>query len=662
MKKKNGMKNESSLSVKSHSLSFVGEPAFALSVNFLMMMLAFSLCRVFFYLANASLFADMKFGHFMELMWGGLQFDLTALLYTNAIYLLMQIVPFRFRYKELYQKIAKWIFIVTNAIAIVGNNIDVVYFRFSGRRTTASVFSEFKNEGNLGKIFEDGILQNWYVPLFVILLIFALYKFYYTPKKKADATSGYLYYLIHTAIFCVFVYFTVVGIRGGFGAYIRPITMSNANQYVNKSNESAIVLNTPFCIYRTISRPAYKDPKYFENEKEMNRYFSPVHIPYTKEKFKPLNVVIIIMESFGKEYVGFFNHDLNNGTYKGYTPFLDSLLTESLCFDYSYSNGRKSIDAMPSILASIPMFREPYVLTSYYVNEINSIASLLGKKGYYSAFFHGAPNGSMGFQAFAKSAKFQDYFGMDDYDNEDDFDGTWAIWDEEFFQFYAKKMGEFKQPFVTSIFSASSHHPFNVPEKYKGKFPKGDKPIHQCIGYSDYALRRFFETMSKYDWYKNTLFVFSADHTNQVTHKEYTTDAEIYSIPIFFYHPGSDLKGRQHVLTQQIDIMPSILGYLNYDKSYLAFGNDVITQRDTNRYVVNYSNQIYQIYKGDFLLQFDGEKTKAVYDYREDRMLRNNLIGKLTVQDTMETLLKANIQQYLTRMISNELIIDGNER
>ncbi|HOI27194.1 MAG TPA: sulfatase-like hydrolase/transferase [Paludibacteraceae bacterium] len=634
-----------------------GEPAFAFVVNFLMMMLAFSLCRVFFYLANASLFTDMTFGHFMELMKGGLQFDLTALLYTNALYLVMQILPFPFRYNELYQKIAKWIFVVTNSLAIIGTNIDVVYFRFTGRRTTSSVFSEFENEGNLGKVFEDAIISNWYVFLFVILLIFAVYKFYYFPTKQEKAKAGWTYYLCHTGLFCLFVYFTIIGIRGGFGAYVRPITMSNANQYVNKSNESAIVLNTPFCVYRTLSRSPYKDPKYFRSRNEMEQYFSPMHYPKPTGQFKPMNVVIIIMESFGKEYIGYFNHDLDNGTYKGYTPFLDSLLAESLSFDYSFSNGRKSIDAMPSILSSIPMFKEPYVLTPYYVNEINSIASLLGEKGYYSAFFHGAPNGSMGFQAFAKSAKFKDYFGMDEYDGPDAFDGTWAIWDEEFFQFFAKKMGGFKQPFVTSIFSASSHHPFSIPQKYEGKFPKGDKPIHQCIGYSDYALKRFFEAMSKYEWFNNTLFVLSADHTNQVTHKEYTTDAEAYSIPIFFYNPGSNLKGKKKELVQQIDIMPSILGYLNYDKPYVAFGNDVLTQYDPNKYNVNYSNQMYQIYRGDMLFQFDGEKPKALYNYRNDRMLQHNLIGKMPVQDTMEVLLKANIQQYLTRMINNELII-----
>lgn len=633
------------------------EPLSAVFLNFLIVMVVCLFCRLFFFFVNKDLFPGVTTSHLLEMMRGGVQFDISAFIYTNALYLVMMILPFKFRHDERYQKVAKWIFMVTNAIAIIITNMDVVYFRFTNRRTTFSIFNEFGNDNNVGSIIATSALEYWYVTLFAALLIYAIYKLYRRPGSQPTNLSSWRYYALHAVLFASFVYLAVIGVRGGVGAFVRPITLSNANKYVNKTTESAIVLNTPFCIYRTIGKAAYKNPGYFSDEKEMEKLFSPVHTPKPSGEFKPLNVVVIIMESFGKEYTGFFNHDLDNGTYKGYTPFLDSLLAESLTFDYSFCNGRKSIDAMPSILSSIPMFKEPYVLTPYSVNEVSSLASLLGEKGYYSAFFHGAPNGSMGFQAFAKAAKFQDYFGKDEYNNDDDYDGYWAIWDEEFFQFYAKKMGEFKQPFVTSIFSATSHHPFQVPARYEGKFPKGDQPIHQCIGYSDNALRRFFDTMSKYDWYNNTLFVFSADHTNQVSHQEYTTDAEIYSVPIFFYHPGSSLKGRKPELVQQMDIMPSILGYLNYDKPYMAFGNDVITSSDSLKYDVNYSNQIYQIYRDNYLLQFDGEQVKAVYDFKADRMLQNNLKGKVAEQDSMELLLKANLQQYFVRMINNDLVV-----
>ena len=162
---------------------------------------------------------------------------------------------------------------------------------------------------------------------------------------------------------------------------------------------------------------------------------------------------------------------------------------------------------MPSVLVSIPSIAEPFILTACFNNNMQSLPYLLDREGYHSSFFHGAPNGSMGYLAFSNLIGIDQYFGMNEYGNKRDFDGYWAIWDEEFFQYFAGKLGEISQPFISTIFSASSHHPFILPERYKGIFPEGPHPINRCIGYTDMALRRFFNTASKQPWFRNTLFV-----------------------------------------------------------------------------------------------------------------------------------------------------------
>ena len=541
------------------------QPAWAFFCNFFLVMLVFSLSRIFFFVINKSYFPDVATSHLLYMLKGGLQFDISALLYVNLLYMAMQFIPFRFRLNKIYQKTARWIFIITNSIALIINCIDIPFFRFTNRRTTSSIFSEFGNEttGSLSKIIFSAITEYWYVTIFTVLAIAALWFFYRTPIHSAcKKRSPILIYLfINIALLLAVVYYTVIGIRGGFGSYTRPITISNANKYVNNGSETAIVLNTPFCLIRTTGKTIFKNPEYFKDEKEMTALYSPLHNPEPKEEFNPLNVVVIIAESIGKESTGFFNKDLEYGTYKGFTPFLDSLFSQGLTFKYSYANGSKSIDAMPSILSSIPMIYEPFILTPYSTNDISSLADALKQKGYYSAFFHGAPSGSMGFHAYSKIAGFDDYFGYEDYPNKEDFDGTWAIWDEEFLQFFADKMGKMKQPFITSVFTATSHHPFKIPPRYEGVFPKGKHPILECIAYSDNAIRQFFLKMSQYEWYKNTLFVFVADHTNLPVHEEYFTGLGRYSIPILFYHPESDLKGFiDSFPVQQTDIMPSVLG------------------------------------------------------------------------------------------------------
>lgn len=345
------------------------------------------------------------------------------------------------------------------------------------------MFSEFKNENNLGSIFGVELLRHWYLVLIGVVLIAALWYFYRMPKgERPEAVKRPYrlkpmarYYAVQTVCLVVFVPFCVAGMRGGFTTAVRPITISNANQYVERPQEAAIVLNTPFSIIRTIDKPIFEVPNYY-TEKQLNAIYSPIHHPSDTLVKRKKNVVVIIIESFGREYIGGFNKWLDGGKYKGYTPFVDSLMQHSATYLYSYCNGRKSIDGMPSILSSIPMFVEPFFLTPASMNNVSGLAGELKKEGYYSAFFHGAENGSMGFQAFARTTGFTDYFGRTEYNadkrfgGDKDFDGTWAIWDEPFMQFYATKMGEMKQPFMTALFTASSHHPYVIPDEYKKVF------------------------------------------------------------------------------------------------------------------------------------------------------------------------------------------------
>ena len=344
----------------------------------------------------------------------------------------------------------------------------------------------------------------------------------------------------------------------------------------------------------------------------------------------------------------------------GYTPFLDSLMAEGLSFKYSFANGKQSIDAMPSVLSSIPMMIEPFTTTAYASNDINSLATYLKPYGYRSAFFHGAPNGSIGIQAFINNAGFDQYYGLDEYPNKNDFDGTWAIWDEEYLQYMTTCLDTIPQPFVSAVFTSTSHHPFLYPERYKGMFKTGPHPMYECIGYTDYALKRFFETASKTDWYKNTLFVITADHTTIITNPEYLNARGIYEIPIFFYHPSdSTLQGVSDATMQQIDILPSVLSYLGYKGDYFAFGKDIFNTTKKNDFAVNYCPDGYQIYQDTLLLQFDGQKTIAVYDIKNDRMLSENRIGEFAEQDSMEIKLKAVIQQYMNRMRANKICIEN---
>ena len=665
-------------------------PLWATLRNLLLAYAAYFVARVAYLLVNLSYFSEgLTFHHLMELLGGGLVFDTSAILLTNIPYIVLMLLPWHDKETRAYHAFCRWTFLAINGLALAINLCDSVYFRYTMRRTTTTVFSEFSNEGNLGGIFLTEALRHFYLVVLFLLVLWAIYRLYrdYRPLRGC---RWWRYDLAMLLSLCAAAPFVVAGIRGGFATAVRPITISNANQYADRPIEAALVLNTPFSLYRTIGKDVFVVPEYFSSEQEMAAVFSPIHRPivnsdtnhtsltsYTSPpSSSKKNVVILIVESFGREYIGALNRTLENSQYRGYTPCIDSLIARSTTFTHSYCNGRKSIDGMPSILSSIPMFVEPFFLTPASMNHVSGIAALLAKKGYQTAFFHGAQRGSMGFLAFARSTGFQDYYGREDFNQDprfrgdDDYDGMWAIWDEPFLQYYAAKMSEMKEPFMTAVFTASSHHPYQIPEKYRDVYPEEGIIMHKCIRYTDMALGKFFQTASRQPWFRNTIFVLTSDHTNLSDHAEYQTDLGGFCSPIIIYEPGQQPQMLDKI-AQQIDILPTVMGMLHYDEPYFAFGIDLLNTPAEDTWAVNYMNGIYQYVKHGHVLQFDGTKTRAVYSL-QDSLMQHNLLRnsgapakpqtsslKSQIQE-MERELKAIIQQYMGRMTQNRLLPESD--
>jgi len=638
-------------------------PLGATLYNLLMVYVVYFIARIAYLLENWSYFSpNLSFGHIMEMLAGGLVFDTSAILVTNIPYTVMMLFPLHQKETKIYQQVSKGVFLFINGLALAVNLCDAVYFRFTMRRTTTTIFSEFSNEGNLGGIFLTETLRHWYLVLLFVFIVWLMYRLYRTAGLHRRELVWWRYDVATLLSLAAFAPFVVAGIRGGFTTAVRPITISNANQYVDRPVEAALVLNTPFSIYRTIGKAVFVVPDYYQDEKEMTSVYVPIHVPNDTIPMTKKNVVVLIVESFGREYIGALNKNLEDGQYKGYTPNVDSLISKSITFTRSFCNGRKSIDGMPSILSSIPMFVEPFFLTPSSMNHVSGIASLLAGEGYETAFFHGAQRGSMGFMAFARSTGFQQYYGREDYDEDkrfggdDDFDGMWAIWDEPFLQYYATKMSEMKEPFMTAVFTASSHHPYEIPEKYKDVYPEEGIIMHKCIRYTDMAIGKFFETASKQPWFNNTIFVMTSDHTNMSDHDYYQTDLGGFCSPIIIYEPGNpDCQPEmQDKIAQQIDILPTVMGMLHYPKPYFGFGIDVLNTSAEDTWAVNYLNGIYQYVKHGHVLQFDGQQTKAVYALT-DSLMQHDVKGKVPQQQQMERELKAIIQQYMERMTQDRL-------
>ena len=608
--------------------------------RFLLIVIIYQLCRLLFLFFNRNAFNGLTLKTFL----GGLHFDISAIAYVNIVFAILHFIPGKFKYKSVYQKGLKIGFYVVNLIFILTNFVDFEYYKFTGRRSSFGMITASGMENEIGGLILSFLTEFWFLPVIALVLAVAFWKT--IPNIKLVFSEEKTNYLVikQIGLFLFLLGFVFLLGRGGFQK--KPLKVVDAVNYGSISH-SALVLNTPFCILKTIGKKeTLESPKYFE-EAELNTIFNPVIATNPTENPTKQNVVVIILESFGRENIQ-----------RGQTPFLDSLITKSLFFENGFANGKLSIDAVPSTLSSIPSLMSSSLITSSYsINEIYGLPKILKDNGYNTSFFHGAFNGSQNFDQYCKVAGFDAYYGKNEYDGPEAFDGKWGVFDEEFFQFYCRKMSSFKQPFFTSIFSISSHNPYTIPEKYKGKFPKGTTKIQESVAYSDYALKKFFETASQQDWFKNTIFVITADHTSsEPTEEKFKTNVGKFRVPILFYNPGNPtFGGISYRNVQQIDIMPSLIDLLHIKTNMVTFGKSYHSEKD---FVVYYLDNIYHYIQGDYYLAFDGKKALALYNFKKDELMKTNLIStEKEKAATMERFIKAYVQSFNERIINNKLTV-----
>lgn len=617
------------------------------------------LCRVVFYILNADTLGSLTLAEIPQLIEGSFVFDTVSMLYANSFFILLSLLPFRFRAKQWYQNVLFWIFMVVNSVSIALNFADSVYFHYAKKRFTADEFHFAGNDNNGGLLLKFSA-DNWYLFIVVALMIWGLAWAYKKVKyNTAQIKNVYLYFGINLLILVAAIPLIIGGIRGGFTRAIRPVTLSNAAQYATTHQKASLILSNPFCVIRTFGSTKIEVPNYF-SQAELDSIYSPYHYPDSINKFTPKNVVIFTLESFSREHSALLNPDVYPDG-KGFTPFLDSLMNYSFVFNDGYASGRKSIDAMPSILASIPSYKKPFVLLPQSLGEVRALPKLLSEEGYHTAFFCGSERNSMGFAAFASLAGIDNTYMREDFEavhGTSDFDGAWGIWDEPFLRYMSETLGTFREPFFADVFTLSSHHPFAVPEKYKNTLPNGFTRIHKAVSYTDMALQRFFDYAKTQSWYDNTIFVFVADHVSSEVYADKTNTAVGNgSIIMFMYDPSNPIKSVYNNVAQQLDLMPTILGMLGYEKPYFAYGRDVRSEPDRIPHAINYVNEAFQLTTDSIALYFDGNKRLFVYDKNDVFQKKNINNPSDTTQRVSENLIKAILQQYYKHLNDKSYIV-----
>ena len=614
-----------------HTLLFLKRIGFAYLLYFVL--------RLIFLLFNLGDYEDSSFMEIAHSFFVGLLFDSSAIVYTYSIFILLSLLPIDARNSRGYQKTVLFFYFLSSAIAIILSSIDFEFSKFTGKRSGVELFTVVGDDGNdVASYFIDF----WYLGIIMLVLMYLIYKVYPRLKGKYNtSTLKEIVALILLAGFCL------LGARGGTG--LKPIKSFAAAGYV-ESGLVQLTINTPFNLISTIEGDALEKLDYLPLE-EAARIVKPAKKYSGLGKDKP-NVVILILESFGKEYVGHL------GGEKPSTPFLDSLAKQMDCFSHPtfYSNGNVSMDAVPSILSGIPNWMDVSFSNSIYqTNRVENIGSALEEMGYNSRFYHGSNNGTMGFRNFLKMGGLNNYNGLDQYPTtKRDFDDHWGIYDGPYLQYIAQEMKEEKKPFFTTVFTLSSHHPYSIPANLKDSFKNYKDKISKSVAYTDYAVKHFFNSIKQEPWFSNTIFFITADHTSFSKNKYYNQPPGRYEVPLMIYSPQDSLTINSDNASH-MDILPSVLQFVSYPDSFYSLGNSMFTLKGS-RNTILFSNGLYWIKDGmngwltmkkdgEFNSFFFMEEGKTKKKYREFDSRAESLLNEL----------RAYVETFTNNVIDNSM-------
>jgi phosphoglycerol transferase MdoB-like AlkP superfamily enzyme len=607
-------------------------------------MFVLGLTKAIFVLANLHTFQNIRLLDVLGAFW----IDAVTVSLTFIPFAVLWLMPFTKRNSIWYKNIFRILFLLHVAFLAAANLLDVVYYGYAGKRSTFDLFSVLGYEKEMGNHWLTYIEDFWWLAVILIIIVYfcdRIYNRIYQNIISGKEKITIVRYGVSTALVIAVL---IIIARGGFG--LRPISIISISQYSSPENVG-FVSNTAFTMLKSFEEPGLERLSLM-SEKEALELFTPIR-EYVSQPYPQLgdsvNVVVVILESFGSEWLG------NSKENESYTPFFDSLCAEGYYFPNAYANGTKSIEAMPAVLASMPTLMEtPYIASRYASNKMDGVGFMLKEKGYESAFFHGAAKGSMNFDGFAALIGLDFYFGKRDYPEINDFDGTWGIFDHKFLPWVAKKMSEMQEPFFNAIFTLSSHHPYVIPAELEGKLKEGPYPICKSLNYGDYALREFFKEAKKQKWYDRTLFVFVADHTTSSKSPFYGQKVGKFSVPILYFTPSGALPKQKNLeITQQIDILPSVLHLIGYDKPIYTFGQSVF-ERTYPPFAVTYTEGVHNLFFEQYLLTLSGYQILSLFDISKDPSLTQNIFPEKQAEiRPMSLFLRALIQRFNNDLLDN---------
>ena len=412
---------------------------------------------------------------------------------------------------------------------------------------------------NPSEVFKTASKEHIFINLLFILITYLLFRFY---SKKVHVmipvvkVKNNLRNIVFRILLLPFLLGTLLlAIRGG----LQPIPVNLSNSYFsNKIILNDIAVNPNWNIVQSIlkSKNSFEGNPYEKyNYEEVGAFIKSLKKENDSTiyvlNYKRPNIVFILLESWSADNIE------SLGGLEGITPHFKALEKEGLLFSDFYSNGWTSDQGMSSIFSSFPVF--PYVAV---INQSDKSRKLpcLNKSliNYHSSFFFGGQLTYGNIKGYLLSQGFDKVKDENNYKHLPS--GSLGVYDEFMFSEFEKELRVLPQPFMSTLFTISSHSPFDFPAEHKLSFNHKDDKYVNSVAYTDACLGNFIKNVKDEDWYANTLFVIAADHSHSSPKGWRIAQKERYKIPMLW--TGEVLKeaykGKQNLKMGLILISPQV--------------------------------------------------------------------------------------------------------
>ncbi|MDE7159549.1 MAG: sulfatase-like hydrolase/transferase [Muribaculaceae bacterium] len=633
----------------------------ATAIQLLVPLVLLWLLRFPFVYENPEATGNLSPGRTFILACHGMPFDLCAWAWFNAPFILLRFLPFGFTRRRGYLLATEILFFVANLLMLLPAVADIPFFQFNSARlrwqSLTTIWSDPSMTGIVVSYAAD--YARYFLGALALAAVLGATAFCIRPKEsKAETRTTRRKVLLRSVLLLGVAGVTFLCIRGKAGPG-RPLSVADAVWHTQDAREANVVLNTPFCIIRTLHADERINPLTFFSAKELATLRDSRRRGTGQSVEKKRNIMVIALESGSSIWVDRLN-PVENDSVRGLMPFLDSIASVSRVFPNTFATGVRSIEGITAIFGGVPTYNEMILLSSpYYANRFDAPASKLKEQGYSSRFYFGGNHGSFNIDQTLKRFGFDEIVTRSEYGDDSDFDGAWGIWDHRMGEYAARDISHLPEPFIAGWFTLNPHGPYDTPSDWQTTGYKSKDDMRRTVEYEDRALRRFFEVARREPWFDDTVFVFVGDHGfRDLKGTKYDAPGILPHIVMMVYAPdGSVEPGVDSRVAGQYDVAPTLLALAGYPGDYISLGQSMLDD-DRPEFALMYIKGTYRLFGKRYAISFsnDFSKVEGVYDRIADPAMTHPLADYDREEVKRLTELgRAFMQDYTTRLNKNIL-------